>query len=326
MASDESVVVSAPSVEEAIIIGLTRLTATREEVDIEVLDEGTKGFLGIGSRAAQVRLTRRLKGADVTPVTPLLRPAETRAPVAEATGTPEVDQGRAPETTMPAPSSTPPELATVKEKAAATAAAQQAAPAVAESVASEPSISEQPEPVRPRAEAQKAEPRQRAADGLDRSRIAAVAQDIVDNLLQGLSVESTIEWIDEDRPTLWVSIGGRDADNLVGPRARNLHDLQYLFRALIYHKADGNYNVVVDADGYRRRRRRSLESMAQKKANQAVEQGQTVRLRPMPAHERRIIHIALREDARVTTESVGRGRDRAVTIIPLGTTPAHHGS
>jgi spoIIIJ-associated protein len=115
---------------------------------------------------------------------------------------------------------------------------------------------------------------------------------------------------------MWISLDGRDASSLVGPRARNLHSIQYLFRALIYHQLDGDYNVVVDADGYRRRRQRSLESMAKKRADRAVELGKTMRLRPMPAHERRIVHIALRQDDRVTTESVGRGRDRAVTIIP----------
>ncbi len=137
------------------------------------------------------------------------------------------------------------------------------------------------------------------------------------HMLPGMDVTATVEWIDEDRPTLWVSLSGKDADALVGPRARNLHSVQYLFRALIYHRLDGDYNVVVDADGYRRRRRRSIESMAQAKADQAVEEGQTVRLRPMPAHERRIIHIVLRDDDRVSTESVGNGRDRAVTIIPV---------
>jgi len=58
MALDESVVVTAPSVEEAIIVGLTRLVATRDEVEIEVLDEGSRGFLGIGAREARVRLVR----------------------------------------------------------------------------------------------------------------------------------------------------------------------------------------------------------------------------------------------------------------------------
>jgi spoIIIJ-associated protein len=87
---------------------------------------------------------------------------------------------------------------------------------------------------------------------------------------------------------------------------------------VIYSKVSGQYNVVVDADGYRTRRRRNLESLAKSKADRAVELGRTVRLRAMPAYERRIVHMALRGDARVTTESVGKGRDRAVTIIPTG--------
>jgi spoIIIJ-associated protein len=164
--------------------------------------------------------------------------------------------------------------------------------------------------------------KQLPSDGLDRDRVEAMAREIVANLLPGLSVDAVIEWVDEDRPTLWVSLEGRDAASLVGSRARNLHALQYLFRSLIYHKCDGDYNVVVDADGYRKRRRKSLESLAEQKAERAVALGTTVRLRPMPAHERRIIHLTLRNDDRVTTESVGKGRDRAVTIIPRSSSDA----
>jgi spoIIIJ-associated protein len=79
---------------------------------------------------------------------------------------------------------------------------------------------------------------------------------------------------------------------------------------------DGDYNLVVDADAYRKRRRRSLEDLAKRQAKKAIETGKTVRMRSMPAHERRIVHITLRRDDRVTTESVGRGRSRSVTIIP----------
>ncbi len=138
-------------------------------------------------------------------------------------------------------------------------------------------------------------------------------------MLPGLDIQATVEWVDEDRPTLWISLAGHDADALVGPRARNLHSLQYLIRALLYHQSDGSYNVVVDADGYRKRQRRSLETAARAKADQAVAEGRTVRLRPMPPQERRIVHIDLSEDDRVTTESVGKGRDRAVTIVPRST-------
>jgi spoIIIJ-associated protein len=294
MASDDSIVVAALSVEEATILGLTRLTATRDEVDIEILDEGNRGFLSIGAREARVRLTKRPQGkaamaVSVPPLGAVEQGVETSAPGTVETTAMTADRAPAARASVPLATSDGP--VTVPAGAAV------------------------PEPVVARSAAKRAG----GDEGrLDRAAIEAVAHDIMAHLLPGLSLAVSTEWIDEDRPTLWVAVTGRDADSLVGPRARNLHSLQYLFRALIYQQADGNYNVVVDADGYRRRRRRSLESLAQKKADQAVEQGQAVRLRAMPAHERRIVHIVLKEDDRVSTESTGRGRDRAITIIPNG--------
>jgi len=294
MASDDSIVIAALTVEEATILGLTRLTATRDEVDIEILDEGNRGFLSIGAREARVRLTRRPQHetaapTSVAPLETVAQGVETSAPrTIEAM---EMTADSAPVTRVASP------------------------PATSDAVVTVPAGRAVPE----RVAARSAEKR---ADGdardFDRAAMEAVARDIMKHLLPGLSLAVSIEWVDEDRPTLWVSVTGRDADSLVGPRARNLHSLQYLFRALIYQQADGNYNVVVDADGYRRRRRRSLESLAQKKADQAVEQGQAIRLRAMPAYERRIVHIVLKEDDRVSTESTGRGRDRAITIVPNG--------
>ncbi|MCD6285187.1 MAG: Jag N-terminal domain-containing protein [Anaerolineae bacterium] len=294
MASDDSIVVAALSVEEATILGLTRLTATRDEVDIEILDEGNRGFLSIGAREARVRLTKRPQ-----------REAAVRAPVPPVEA---VEQG--------VETSTPSTIETMEMTADRTPAPRASVPpATSDGPATVPAGPSVPEPV----VARSAEKRVGGDEGrFDRAAIEAVARDIMAHLLPGLSLAVSTEWIDEDRPTLWVSVTGRDADSLVGPRARSLHSLQYLFRALIYQKADGNYNVVVDADGYRRRRRRSLESLAQKKADQAVEQGQAIRLRAMPAHERRIVHIVLKEDDRVSTESTGRGRDRAITIVPKG--------
>jgi len=292
MASDDSIVITALSVEEATILGLTRLTATRDEVDIEILDKGNRGFLSIGAREARVRLTKRpQRGAAVSaPAAPL-----------EA-----VEQG----IETPAPSTIETVEMTAERAPTTGASAPLASSDGHVTVSAEPAI---PEPVAARSAGKRATGDE---GGLDRAAIEAVARDIMEHLLPGLSLAVSVEWVDEDRPTLWVSVTGRDADSLVGPRARNLHSLQYLFRALIYQQADGNYNVVVDADGYRRRRRRSLESLAQKKADQAVEQGQAIRLRAMPAHERRIVHIVLKEDDRVSTESSGRGRDRAITIVP----------
>lgn len=322
MVSEDSVVITAPSVEEAILLGLTRLTATRDQVEIDVLDEGSRGFLGIGAREARVRVTRVPMQRRRAP-TPRTSPVEERAePVPAKPIEPAPDESATQPEARPASSkATKP---TSSEEGPAT---QQTRPRP-QTAQPTPSDTERPEAAKtapsPRSasQAEKAPRVPERADGLDRERLADIAREIARNLLQDLDVEVSIEWLDEDRPTLWISLEGRDANSLVGPRARNLHAVQYLFRSLIYHKLDGDYNVVVDADGYRKRKRRSLESLAESNAERAVEIERTVRLRAMPAHERRIVHITLRSDDRVTTESVGKGRDRAVTIIPTGSAGA----
>lgn len=321
MESDNSVVIAALSVEEAIIIGLTRLAATREEVTIEVLDEGNKGFLGLGSREARVRVTRKPPEAETvsSSVPSVDLPTEVEPEIA----------------LIPAEQEPQPEPMVVVSATQAEPIAEVVSPSAAEVAAPAARAEKAPEALGQRDRA----PRKRSDSGrsqharrdeelprgaqkgkqdFDREELEAIAHEITTALLPGLEIETALEWIEEDRPTLWINLGGRDADALVGPRARNLHAAQYLIRALIYRRLDGNYNIVVDADGYRKRRRRSLETLAQSKADRAVEMGRTIRLRPMPAHERRIVHITLRKDSRVTTESVGKGRERAVTIVPKG--------
>lgn len=312
MASDETIEVGAPSVDEAVIIGLTRLAALRTEVEIEVLDEGNRGFLGLGNREARVRLTRRPEGAVSEPVEapsedPAVLPTTEEvplnaAPVAEAAPVPEAEApARDAQLNTSSPSGPAPKDGGRRRRARPARSDRRPRDGGGQN--------------RPRG--RREQDRERGGADLDRAAIETVARDVMVNLLPGMTLEVAVEWVDEDRPTLWVAVTGRDANALVGPRARNLQSLQYLFRALIYKQVDGNYNVVVDADGYRRRRRRSLESMARRKADEAVEKGEAVKLRAMPAHERRIIHILLKQDGRVSTESSGKGRDRAITIIPV---------
>jgi spoIIIJ-associated protein len=74
--------------------------------------------------------------------------------------------------------------------------------------------------------------------------------------------------------------------------------------------------VVIDVEGYRARRERQLRQLARRMADQAVEAGRTMTLEPMPANERRIIHLELREHPGVVTESIGEGDHRKVTIVP----------
>ena len=75
--------------------------------------------------------------------------------------------------------------------------------------------------------------------------------------------------------------------------------------------------MVVDVEGYKSRQRQKLEAIAQRAANKAASQQHSVKLRPMTPYERRIVHVALRDDARVETASEGEGSARHVVVIPL---------
>ncbi len=272
----EQVEITAPTIEEAIILGVARLSVTRDEVEIEILDEGSRGFLGIGIRDAHVRLTLK----------PPAPPKEAPAPMPKAqpvSAPPVVEEA------PPAPPQEPP------------------APA-------EPAPKPPPPP--PPSKSQPVKPPAMSGD-LDRQAVEQVVLEIATELFQALSVTSELTWKEEkERAVLWLALRGSDANALVGHRAKTLNAVQYLMRSLVRRRLDGPYDLIVDADGYRERRYRSLESLAKKMAERAVRSGQVVRMRPLPTHERRLIHIFLRGDARVKTRSVGTGRQRAVTIIP----------
>lgn len=158
---------------------------------------------------------------------------------------------------------------------------------------------------------------ERPSGALDRALVEKTALEVAENLFAGFNIQCAVSWEQEDRPALWISLRGKDADVMVGPRAQTLDSVQYLFRTLLHRMTEGDYNVVLDAGGYRKRRQRSLESLARKMADQAVKSGRIVRMKPMPAHERRVIHMVLRKDKRVKTESAGKGHERAITIMPI---------
>ncbi len=115
---------------------------------------------------------------------------------------------------------------------------------------------------------------------------------------------------------VFVDLHGYDLSILIGHRGETLSALQYITRLIVGKELHRPLPIVLDVEGYRARRERQLRQLAQRMALQAVERGRTMTLEPMPANERRIIHLELRDHAQVTTESIGEGDHRKVTIIP----------
>jgi len=240
----------APSIEEAIEEGLEKLGLSEEEVDIEVLDEGTKGLFGLGSRQARVLLT--IKIASESP--------SKKEDSAQPTAEPEVSQ-----------------------------------PKLTEDSGSETETDNQ---------------------------ALQVAQDIVSDLLKKMKVNAqvTASFTDDDeyhgqKPIL-VDIHGDDLSILIGRKAETLNALQYITSLIIGKEMGRSVPFSIDVEGYRNRRNQQLKQLANRLAEQVSQTKRSQALEPMPANERRIVHIELRDNPDVYTESAGEGDRRKVVIHP----------
>src|SRR5258706_13463890 len=123
-------------------------------------------------------------------------------------------------------------------------------------------------------------------------------------------------------PVIVLDMQGEDLDPLIGRRGETLAALQYIARLILAKQFARNVDLVVDVQGHKQRREDQLRRMARRMAEQAAQRQRVMTLEPMPANERRIIHLELREHPDVTTESVGDGDRRKVTIIPKTKTGA----
>ena len=111
-------------------------------------------------------------------------------------------------------------------------------------------------------------------------------------------------------------IRGDDLGILIGRRGQTLACLQYIVRLIIAHQIKTWVPIIIDVEGYRQRRYEDLRALASRLAEQVTVKGMPFTLRPMPAYERRIIHLTLAEHPDVTTQSVGVGEARKVVILP----------
>ena len=155
------------------------------------------------------------------------------------------------------------------------------------------------------------------------SDVAELATDLLQGLLDRMQVRAQVnarvgEDLSEEgeEPALILDVTGDDLGILIGRRGETLRALQYMTRLMLSRRLERWEPIIVDVESYRVRRRRSLRQLADRMAERVAFSQQQVVLEAMPAHERRIIHIALRDNPQVTTKSIGEGDNRKVTITP----------
>ncbi|PJF27347.1 MAG: single-stranded DNA-binding protein [Phototrophicales bacterium] len=149
-----------------------------------------------------------------------------------------------------------------------------------------------------------------------------VSKEVLSELLRLMGIEHhiTIKRAQANRegenPPYLLDITGPDMSLLIGRRGETLSSLQYVTRLIASRKLQRRANIIVDAGAYKSKRSERLQQLATRMADQAVETKRIVTLEPMPANERRIIHMTLRNRPDVETRSQGEGDARKVTIIP----------
>lgn len=244
----------APSVEEAVEQGSKELGLPVDMLDVEILDPGSRGLFGLGSRQARVRLS--IKSGDRKQSSP------------KASSKPVVKE---PEKNIVA--------------------------------VEEPEVDQEPD------------------TPVDNDPILSLAREVVGDLLQKMHIEAKVsaKYLppadEKDRQLVSVEIQGRDLSILIGRRSETLNALQYI-SSLIVAKENGEWvPLMIDVQGYRERRERQLRVLARRMAEQVMHTGRRQNLEPMPANERRLIHLELRDHETVTTESVGEEPNRKVTIF-----------
>ncbi len=242
----------APTTDEAVANGLNQLGVSADMVDVEILDAGSRGLLGIGGRQSRVRLTVKL-------------PVETK----KATSKPNAEPHAG-------------ELVEYHET---------------KSIDSE-SLSDE-----------------------ERQNLK-IAKTVVIELLERMRVKAVVEPCyvapedDKDERIILIDIQGDDLSILIGRKSETLNALQYI-SSLIVSKELGKWvPMMIDVQGYRKRRDRQLRQLGRRMADQAIQTGRRQVLEPMPANERRVIHLELRNHPQVITESMGEEPYRKVTISP----------
>lgn len=279
-------------IETAVKLALEELKAEAEDVDVEVLEEPSRGFFGIGAKLAKVRVTR--KAPEAAPEEVVEKPKkQERGPIRKEELTEEEKNSYS---------------NIAKEKKEGKDSGRRERSGKGRRGHSEPkkSIEERlpEEPIIPKVNAEELTPLAEH-EGLT----------FLQNLSKEMGLDINIEG-KTDGKDVFFFIDGKDSGTIIGKRGATLDAIQYL-TSLVVNKDGSDYTrVVVDAENYRAKREKSLEKLAIRLADKVARSKRSYKLEPMNPYERKVIHATLQSDSRIVTRSEGQDPSRRVIIEP----------
>ena len=297
----ESIEASGKSVDEAILQALSRLGKRRDEVDVTVLQEPSRGAFGIGSKDARVRVTARTAnvGAVITPemADAILGPDETFPEEELYVEDEEGEFGDEDE-----------EFMEEDEKEGEFDEEEEPAPFL-----SSPTISPELASELGLGDVSVTEGEMQEVETPTREDVE-ITVDVLQHILRYMNIPATVQVRSTNPLTLNIHGIHENLGLLIGRRGETLAALQLLVSLIVGHRTKHRMRIIIDAENYRQRREENLRSLALRVAQQVRNYRRSIALEAMPPHERRIVHIALAESKDISTESIGEGDARRVVI------------
>ena len=269
------------SIESAVALALQDLKLTRDQVTVTVLEEPSKGFFGIGSKLAKVRVEEIIAPQPKEEPKPAPQPVQKEKPAEKKAEAPEAEPEKPREEKKKKNNRKKPKNGANKKEFKIEGELVQ--------------VSAKPDDLK---------------DAPDHP-----AKEFLENLIREMGLEGEVK-VAVNETSVYADIDGKDTGTIIGKRGQTLDSIQYL-TSLVVNKGEDEYiRVVVDAENYRAKREETLEKLAYRLAEKCVKTGRSVRLEPMNPYERKVIHTTLQTVPSVVTRSEGNEPNRRVVIQP----------
>lgn len=319
----EMITVTAKTLDEAITKALIELGTTSDNLDYEIVEKGSAGFLGLFSKNVVIRAKKKKEEnlddflasiKEEVKEKPEKKEAVKETPKKEEKKEVKKEVSEPKAEKKPNNKEAKPKFDKQKPKAKQEAKAKQEPKAEAKPKFEK---AEKTEPVKKAVEAVEEPKEEKKIDRrpIDSEACSKAAKEFLTQVFGAMDMEVTLEtsYNDEDRE-LTVNMAGDDMGILIGKRGQTLDSLQYLVSLVVNKECDGYLRVKLDTENYRSRRKETLETLAKNIAYKVKRTRRSVSLEPMNPYERRIIHAALQNDKYVVTRSEGEDPFRHVVI------------
>jgi spoIIIJ-associated protein len=325
---------SGKNVEEAIRAAMKEFEADLGDLDIEILAQGSRGILGVGGEEARILAApKSAMGGDAAPVAPAPAPTRRRSERAPARDdeAAAIAAGEADAAIATGPVGIADEIAAPDEQLAELERAEESRRrrggrgrggrsrpergAGRERERGERAIRE------PRADRPGREPAPfvpaRPLEELSETERATLdeAKTVLEELLRLMELQATVE-VALGTETSKLNVRGEDLGILIGRRGEKLASIQHIVNLIVARKEGQHHRIAIDVENYRGRREDQLRDVAERAAKRVAQTGRIIQLEPMPAIERRIVHMALVENPKVRTQSVGVEPNRRIVVLP----------